>query len=454
MVLWTILTSAVSGNTDSLSLPAYLEMIGSNYPLIKKANLFDEFSEAYTLKGRGVLDAKINSDFETKNFAGSNYFTVWQTELKVPTRLPLDFSFGYENNSGDFLNEESSVPSNGLFYGTINLSLVRGLMFDEQRYSMQSAELKGIKSQIDKDVLTREILFQAIQSYLGWAAAFHKNTILENFRNNVQARHQFVVELYINGDKPAIDTIESTVNLNTATKIYLDSENDLAIKKQKLVMFLWDENGNPLDLNNTVRPEAFTSLLLRLGELATIENAIFSNDPSLRKLENEMDQLKLNNRIEREYLKPRVDLKYNTLVNLGKENFSPSLSLNDYKYGIKVEVPIQNRKTRGELRLNQALVDQVALEQLHYQQQLNNKYMVLTKTRFIQEDIMDVVIEKIDNSNTLYYAEVLKFDLGESSVFLLNQRERKLLEARMEMIKSYYSLSSILNDLYFLKIGQ
>ena len=167
-----------------------------------------------------------------------------------------------------------------------------------------------------------------------------------------------------------------------------------------------------------------------------------------------MDQLKLNNRLEREYLKPRVDLKYNTIVNLGKDNFSPSLSLNDYKYGIKVEVPIQNRKTRGELRLNQALVEQTELDQTYYQQQLNNKYSALTKSKYIQEDIIAVVTEKINNSNALYNAEVLKFDLGESSVFFLNQRERKLLEARMEMIKSFYSLNAILNDLYFLKIGQ
>lgn len=69
----------------------------------------------------------------------------------------------------------------------------------------------------------------------------------------------------------------------------------------------------------------------------------------------------------------------------------------------------------------------------------------------MQQDVLDIVNQKIINSERLYEAEKLKFELGESSIFLLNQRERKLLEARTEQIKSFWSIGKLLNDLYYLK---
>jgi len=450
-----ILAVAVYGRAaDTLSLDEYLTVISQNYPLVKKADLYDEFTEAYAVKGRGAFDPKIGSNFQAKNFSDENYYRIWHTEATIPTRYPIDFSVGYERNDGSFLNAENNVPNHGLLYGSINLSLVRGLMFDEQRYHMQVAELRGAKSQIEQDILTREIIFQAINTYLDWTITHEQRLIVENYLSTIQVRHQNIIRLFENGDKPSIDTIESRLNLNTATKILLETSRELIIKQQKLSLFLWDDAGNPLTAPDSISPEPLSDLLDRLDQISEIQNPQFVNDPTIRKIENQIDLLATKNRLERENLKPQIDLKYNALVNVGKEQVEPSLNLNDYKFGVKVEVPIRNRKTRGELRLNEILVEQARLDQSQYQQQLYIKYEGLMRSRSIQENVVDVAGEKIFNSTALYEAETLKFDLGESSVFLLNQRELKLLEAQMELIKSYKFLGSILSDLYYLKLGQ
>ncbi len=453
LFLWmTMAMNAISQET--MTLHQYLEIINRNYPLIQKANLYDEFARAYASKGKGALDPKINSSYQSKNFTENQYYTVWQTEAKIPTRLPIDFSVGYENNGGDFLNSENSVPQNGLIYGGINVSLLRGLMFDEQRFNLQMAELNGLKSQIEKDMLIREILIEAIAVYLDWSAAFVKKNIYENYQDAIQVRHQNVITLFQNGDKPAIDTIESRINLNTATKFVIHSKEELRTKQQKLNLFLWDDNKRPINLLDTVIPEVLEDVVDQIDELSFFENPEFINDPLVRKLENQIDQLNMQSRLENEQRKPQLDLKYNTILSLGKDEFDPTFSLNDYKYGINFELPVLNRKVKGELQLINARLEQNRLDQQQYHQKLVNKFQNLIYSKQLQQDIVEVVREKFSNSQLLYDAENFKFDIGESSIFLLNQRERKLLEAELEIVKGLHGLGAILNEMYYLKLGQ
>ena len=453
VILSAPLTVDCYGN-DTLYLKKYLELVIQNHPLIQKANINNDITAAQILKGKGALDPKIYSDYDAKQFDNTDYFSVWQSEVKVPTTLPIDFSVGYERNDGTFLNNENTVPSNGLVYGTINVSLLRGFLFDEQRYNIQSAEIKGLESQIEKEILIREIIFQSIHSYLDWVSKRNAFEINQSYLRLVRERLQNVIQLYSNGDSPAIDTIESRLNVNTVEKLQLESRIKLVKSVQNLSLFIWNENGQPLQLNNDILPMKLEDVISILKDLSILLNPDFASDPIISKIDNKIKSIELENKLEKENLKPRLDLKYNTILNLGKDEFNTTLNFNDYKYGVVFQYPILTRKTRGQLRINEALTSQNELDKVQYLGQINNKYMALVAQESIQDDALLIANEKLTNSQLLYEAEKLKFDLGESSVFLLNSRERKLFEAQWELIKSYHSLGRILNELYFLKLGQ
>lgn len=441
-------------SNDTLYLKNYLDVVMENHPLIQKANINQSIAEAYILKGKGALDPKVYSSYDQKQFSNTDYFTVWQSEAKIPTALPIDFSLGYENNDGVFLNNENSVPSNGLVYGTINISLLRGLLFDDQRYSIQSAELDGLKSQIEREILTREIIYQAINTYLAWVAACNSLDINQSYLQLVNERHRNVVQLFENGDSPAIDTIESRLNLNSAEKLLLESSTKRIKEHQNISLFIWSTDGQPLQLNSNIKPMKLAGLISELRELAILVDPNFDADPLIAKVDNVIQAIELDSKLERENLKPQLDLKYNTIVSLGKDEFKPSFSFNDYKYGVAFSYPILNRKSRGQLKINEALNSQYELDKLEYLGRLNNKYSGLLAQREVIENLLRVSSEKLSNSQLLYDAERLKFSLGESSVFLLNKRERKLLEAQTDLVKSYYSLGTVFSELYYLKLGQ
>ncbi len=453
LVLCLISPFVVDGQ-DTLYVDEFLNVVKQNHPLLKKAALFEEIGDAYIQKARGTLDPKLSSDYQRKFFDNTDYFRIWQSEAKIPTKYPIDFALGYENNSGQFLNESLTVPANGLVYGTINISLIRGLLFDQQRFDLALGKLNEIKSTIDEDILERDVTIQALVTYLAWSIGYYDRDIKEEFLQLILARHQNIVDYVLNGDKPAIDTIESQLNINTAEKLVLESIQNLITKEQKLSVFLWNDNGQLLTITEALKPMRPKQVLQFLNSMLGPIDRQFINDPLLQKIENQKAVLALSNKLEKESLKPRLDLKYNTLLNMGKADFDPSFSLNDYKYGIGFDYPILNRKTRGQIRLNEAMIDQLDFDQNQYTQELYTKYDALIQNREVQEEMLSVLNEKLQNSQALYNAEILKFNIGESSVFLLNQRERKVLESQIDQLKGYYYLGNTLTDLYYLRLGQ
>ena len=454
LLIFLLSTVAHSQASDSLTLSDYSAIVLSNYPLMKRAQLYDEISQAYVLKGRGILDPKFVTSYDRKEFKGSNYFNRWFSEVKIPTRYPIDLAVGYENNDGAFLNEESRVPGNGLIYGTLNISLLRGLMFDEQRYHLQAAELQGVKSTLEKEILLREIVTQSIIAYIDWAASYYNFVGYQDYEQTIAMRHQNIVSLYENGDKPAIDTIESRVNWNTAIKQRLNAYNEYLFKTQKINLFLWDDKGNPLTISEDIVPQRTESIIDILDSYSAIINPNWNQDLIIKKKENEVQAIDLKNKLVREMFKPQLDLKLNTIYNLGDDDLSLSYNVNDYKVGVSIEIPLMNRKNKGQLQLNKAIQEQTKLDQKYYESKLGNEYEMLVNSRRINEEIIVNANEKIKFSQTLYEAEVLKFQIGESSVFLLNQRERKLLESKIEAVKSYKNMCLILNQFYYLKLGQ
>ncbi len=440
--------------SDTLTLSQFQDIVLSHHPLIGKAELYDEIAESYLIKGRGALDKTFYTDYDGKQFKGLNYFRRWNSELTIPTRYPVDVSLGYENNTGVFTNNDNTVPSNGLLYGTINVTLLRGLLFDEQRFALRESELLADKSRIEQELIVRNILIQSMNAYVDWATAVEGVEIITAYSQRVSERHQFLIQLYQNGDKPAIDTIESRINLNTATKTKILAEEDLLRKRQKINMFLWDNSGDPMVLLDSVVPQDMLTVTEILSEESFPLSTSWELDPIIKKKQIEIEQINLENRLEKEQLKPQLDLKLNTIHSLGDNDLAYSYNINDYKLGAYIAVPIVNRKTRGQIRLNKALIDQSILDQQYYQAELRNMYTMLNGAQTLNQESLDVSIEKVQNSNLLYTAEQLKFELGESSVFLVNSRELKLLESETEYIKNLKSLCRIYTEFYFLKLGQ
>lgn len=426
---------------------AFLQWVRQYHPVIQQANLLTNIGEAYQLKAKGGFDPKISGSLQKKSFDGKNYFTVGDTGLKIPSWLGAEFKVGYNWTNGVFLNPEQNLPANGQAYAGVKWSLGRGLLIDERRAVLEKAKFLQAANEAEQQAITNDLLLDAGKAYWEWVNAYHNLAIYQEALELAVIRLEGVKSSYLQGDKPAIDTLESTIQVqnrqivvNDATVIYENSQRYLS-------NFLWYQNEIPLEISELLAPPPYQEITLPALDLNTGElvNNLRQNHPVIQQYYLKLKQLEVDRRLQKEQLKPQLDAEFNFLANgfdfvnrpkattdIGALN---AIFTENYKAGIKVGMPIFLRKERANLELADLKLLDTNYKLRQKTQELKNKllnYQDLLNNSRQQVELNRIMVTNYQN---LLLAENEKFRYGESSIFLLNSREQKLIAARLKLTK-------------------
>jgi outer membrane protein TolC len=440
-------------DTTQLFTPEdYLGWVRAYHPVMKTAALLEGKADAGLLKARGALDPKWFGDYEDKSFDQKNYFRVGEAGLKVPTWWGIDVKLAYRWSNGDFLNPEAKLPKNGQAIIGLEVPLLQGVIFDQRRAQIQQAQLYRDANEASRRSIINNLLLEAVEYYWQWAYQYQVVRIYETSLRLAEDRFRIIRESFLQGDKPAIDTLESLIQMQNRQLQLSQAEVELQNAVLELSNFLWYEDLVPLEVSAQLRPVEPSSEW-PAGE-PNISPALFRNlkqtHPDLQALMVKQKQLGIKERLKREQFKPRLNLKYNFLgngFNLSAENPNNNnlnnVLLENYKWGLKFSYPLLLRKERSGLQL-------VRLEQLETEYKIGNKELAITnKIKGILqllETTADQLITQQDmvaNYEALLDAENEKFRIGESSIFLLNNREQKLIESQMKNIKLQVSFEKL-----------
>ena len=196
---------------------------------------------------------------------------------------------------------------------------------------------------------------------------------------------------------------------------------------QQLGTYLWAENNTPLVIRERVYPEDV------LFENSTIPAEFLSDTeitthPKIRSLEYKVEILEFDRRLKANKLLPKLDLEYNFLS--GDPDILRSFVNENYKVGVNFSIPLFLRKERGDLQKSKIKLQDAELELYSEQLNLQNKIRGL-KEQFLsyQEQVL-MINQLVENYEIMLNAEERKLQLGESSVFLVNTREKSLISAR------------------------
>ena len=425
----------------------YLEWVKQYHPVIQQANLLNRVGEAYQLKARGGFDPKIAGDIQRKSFDGKTYFTVGETGLKIPSWMGAEFKAGYNWTNGIFLNPENNLPSTGQAYAGVKWSLGRGLMIDERRAALQQAAILIQANEAEQQEIVNDLLLAAGKSYWEWVNAYNDLKIYESALELAEVRFVGVKSSFLQGDKPAIDTLESMIQVQNRQITVNDASVVYENSSRVLSNFLWYQNELPVEVSDLLRPPFYKELTLRESniDLANILGNLNELHPTMRQYRFKLQNLEIGRKLKKEEMKPQVDVEFNFLadgvdfVNRPKDSGElgglNSLLTENYKAGIKVGMPLFRRKARADLELMDIkLLDtnyklrqkaqEVKNKVLNYQEQLDNSRQQVGINR-----------SAVKNYQDLLTAENEKFRFGESSIFLLNSREQKLIDAQLKLVK-------------------
>jgi outer membrane protein TolC len=134
--------------------------------------------------------------------------------------------------------------------------------------------------------------------------------------------------------------------------------------------------------------------------------------------------------LKKNNLLPKIELDYNFLYE--NTNELNNITNNNYKAVLALKFPVFLRKERADFKLAELKLQEKNYEQFTTQLKLQNQL------RSVIQELQSIQIQyKMTNDivklhENLVNAEERKFFLGESSLFLVNSRESKLIELQLK----------------------
>ncbi len=414
------------GPVDTLSWDGFFNIIKHYHPITQQANLLQDLARAKKLKAIGGFDPKIETDFDQKYYGGTDYYTFLTPQLKLPLWYGIELKGSYSTAEGAFLNPESKLPKEGLGYAGINFELGKGLFIDERRAAIKQASIFARSSENDRNQILNDFFYDAGVQYIDWHNKYQYYKIYEEALVLAKIRFDGIKQSFINGDKAAVDTLEAQLIVQQRQTMLQQASIELIESKYLLANFMWLENKQPIDADKlNVRPVDLFNVPMNLN-LSGLGN------PKLLSYGFKLEDLQVERRLKAENLKPQLGLQLGVL-NQGKtilRNVNTDYWANNNKVNIRFSMPLTFSKARGELSEVKIKIEQTQFEMDYLRNELFNKIKENNNEILTLKSQLSILEKTLELSIKLLEAEELKFKLGESSLFLLNSRESKLLDAR------------------------
>jgi outer membrane protein TolC len=281
--------------------------------------------------------------------------------------------------------------------------------------------------------MVNKIMFDASLSYFYWLKSYKEKEVYQTFLENSKLRLNAIKRSYELGEKPAIDTIEAKIALNDRILNLEKAKLNFQKATFELSNYLWI-NEVPVEIREEVVPDINATddvdSVLKLNDI-NIENRIETH-PKLQSLAYKLNNLSIEKKLKRNNLLPKVDFEYNFI------NQTPSalnsFSNNNYKSSISAGIPIFLRKERADLKLANYKLQAIDFETKATRFNLQNKINATRQEIDSYGTQSDIVRELVADYTTMLKGEERKFEIGGSSLFLINSRESKLIESKLKEI--------------------
>ncbi|GAL85551.1 hypothetical protein MYP_2780 [Sporocytophaga myxococcoides] len=441
VVVFVLLHIAVSlkaqDNLRVLSLQDFFEIVINNHPLAKQAKLLDDRAKQELRIAKGLLDPTLNSKFYNKQFQSSDYYTLFDGFLRIPTWYGIDFKAGYERNNGPYLNPENRTPDAGLSYLGVSVPLGQGLLIDERRSQIRQAHQLSTIAEAERIKIINKLLLQTAKDYWDWMYNFKKLKLYEEGLQLASLRYNAVTERVRLGDLSAIDTVEALIQVQNFQILYAQSKLEFSNSSLILSNHLWGGDNVPLEVTDKLIPSEAGSEITPLPQdsVNNLITAALTNHPEIRKLNSKLIQLSVEKRFIADKFKPKLNLEYNFLQSsfLREDVFYASDFTNNYKIGASFSYPLFLRNERGKLQSTRLKIKETDYELQQTNREIENSikqsandWIALSRQIELQESL-------VRNADALKTGEIIRFENGESSIFLVNSRESSLISNKVKL---------------------
>lgn len=424
------------GQNKTLHIDNTLDIVRKYHPIIKQSFLQNEMSKNDLLATKSVFDPSFQMNTEEKTYDNKLYYRFNNTELKIPLWYGIDIKAGTENNIGERIDPSLTI-NNSAFVG-VSLEPFRGIMVDKRNSIVKQAKNFVELTKNEQLLVVNDLLLETTSAYWNWVNAYYINTILIRSVQNNKERYEVVKKSFFAGDRAAIDTTEAHTQLQTFEIMQNQAALDLQKARLELSNYFWTANGMPYELEEDILPLSNFELNkisnIELGKLEELVDKAIRTHPKIKMTNNKSAILDIEKRLKTIELFPSLKLNYNALENNLSRISSNFNTSNNTKYGVTLTMPLFQRQARGELAKTKNKIDELDWNIKYITLEIENK----VRGSFAEFYALKQQVktnEGILNANKLLFdTENIKFQIGESSLFLINNRELKFIETEQKQI--------------------
>ncbi|MBK8851735.1 MAG: TolC family protein [Saprospiraceae bacterium] len=451
--VFVFFASALAAQQDSiLGYDVFIRQIRDYHPLSLKADLLVDAANAGLLEAKGGFDPILDFKKADKNFSGTTYYDKNALSLKWPTPWAVQLNTGIERAEGVYLDPETTVGT--ISYLGLDLPLLKGLWMDERRAALQMAKQNRNQSEEARILAYNQVVSSAAQAYWTWLEKYEVWRLTTDTWQLAEQRKNLLRTLFVNGDRSEADTMELFIQVNQLRMQRDERRTEYLNASLQLSNFVWRETlfdslmtGKIFPVKTDWQRGEEEGLKLALSNVPLLSN------PAVKWYEFKLKALEIEQRYKKQMLLPELNLS-TRLLSKNSYQFSGLdrfYFTENYLLGVQFKMPLLLREGRGALQKTKIKIRDTQWDMQLKVRDLANKENALTNELALLVGQIENISALIQAQSRLYALEISRFNLGESSVFLVNAREQKLLELKGKEVEMKAKRAKVIAKLYELR---
>ena len=434
-----------------LTLTGVLSRVEAAYPKVKGIAQERQAAAGKLREKQGAFDTTVSVGLEYLSYnsassRGKNAeASISTATVEMAMRSGAKLIVGRDANTGLVKSPISSTGSDGTVYAGIKLPLLRGAGVNEKSIAELQAKL-GIP--LADATITQVIVASkaaAGGAYWEWVAAGRKYKVATDLLALASLRAKQIAREVELGAQPPIAITEAEQEVRRREAALNKADRDIQKAAIKLAGYLWQDDGTPLPPPATEQlpSEMPVPVFLDTARLQSSREGALAKRPEILAIALQLTNVALDERLALNDSRPDLSVVLQPGQDMGRLGIGETL-----KAGINFSVPVGRWDASG--RRDTARAKTIKLTQ---DRELTKRQVLLevddawsainaSVERFLATDAEVTLAKRLEDGERKRFAE------GDSTLFLVNQRERATAEAlgRLIDIQLEYQLALIALD--------
>ncbi|MEO7360536.1 MAG: TolC family protein, partial [Gemmatimonadaceae bacterium] len=429
-----------ASGTQTLDFATFMERVLATHPVARQANENIAAVRADRRVALGAFDPTLSVAFDRKAFGNTTYSEGSSAKLAVQTPLGVDLSVSFERASGVYLNPERRTPSVGVLSAAVRVPIGQRLLTDERRTGLAVANATLAAAEAERETALNKLLAQAAKDYALWYESGLRGQVARDAVALSEFRLSGTRQRVAAGEAAAIDTVEARLEVRRRAVVLVEAEQSVRAARAALATYWWNDTGRPQEFSETLMPApelANDPIPVAGREVSPVTTAAFRWQayvrvhPDVRRARARLEVQLSTARLARQGLLPNAFVEMGTLS--PADDWRQPADIGSSKISAGLSQSLLLLRERGKAAAASARVNMQYADVARVEREVEAGITIANTELQTVQQLLVLQRLTVEDARVLQAAEQARFAAGESTLFLVNSRDRTVLEESLKM---------------------